>query len=88
MPKTEVQILGQKYLLKGEASEEHMQALARYVDDKIREVLNGSPGMHPTKAAILAALEIADELYRLRLREQTLQQEIAQRASMLAGLLD
>ena len=40
---TEVFILGQKYILKGEAPPQYMNELARFVDARIREVLKNSP---------------------------------------------
>jgi len=63
MYKTEVYILGQKYTIKGEKSPEHIQRLAAYVDEKLRKVYEQNPAIPPLRAAILACLYIADELY-------------------------
>lgn len=68
MGSVEVHILGQKYLIKGEATPEHIQQLADYVDKKLKEVYSGTPQITPLKAAILACLTIADE-------RQTMQNE-------------
>ncbi|MBZ0155699.1 MAG: cell division protein ZapA [Alphaproteobacteria bacterium] len=66
MGTVEVHILGQKYLIKGDAPPEHIQQLAEYVDAKLREVYQTSAHITPLKASILASLNIADELYRLK----------------------
>ncbi|QWR78053.1 cell division protein ZapA [Candidatus Magnetomonas plexicatena] len=66
MGSAEVTILGQKYILKGEESEEYMRTLADYVEGKINEVLAAAPGTQSLKVSILAAISIADELYKLR----------------------
>jgi cell division protein ZapA len=62
----EVHILGQKYIIRGEASSEYIQQLADYVDQRLKEVYSGSPQITPLKAAILTALNISDELHTLR----------------------
>jgi len=66
MGSVEVYILGQRYTIKGDAQEEHIRNLASYVDNKLKEVYNSSPNITPVKASILAALDIADELFRLK----------------------
>ncbi|MEO5358320.1 MAG: cell division protein ZapA [Nitrospirae bacterium YQR-1] len=66
MGSAEITILGQKYILKGEEPEEYIKSLAVYVDGKINEVLAAAPGTPSLKASILAAVSIADELYKLR----------------------
>lgn len=80
---TEVYILGQKYVLKGDASPEYMNELARFVDSKIREILRNSPNMPPLKAAILASLNITDELFKLREREKNILNFVKERTEDL-----
>ena len=67
MGSAEVFILGQKYTVRGQESQEYIGELAEYVDARMREVADKYPGIHPQKAAILAALGIADELYKFRM---------------------
>jgi len=88
MAKTEIQILGQKYTLKGEASEEYMKELAAYVDSKIKEVLRTSPGINPLNASILAALNIAEELHGLKKEQETVAKNIAEKTSILTSLFE
>lgn len=88
MPTVEVEILGQKYSVKGEDSEEHIKQVARFVEEKINEVYRSSPNTTQTKALILAALGIADELHKLRLEQDILASEVEKKATALAGLFD
>lgn len=66
MAATEVYILGQKYVVRGEESPEYIGQLAQFVDEKLKEVYGHSPNITPLKAAILTALNIADELHKVK----------------------
>ncbi|SRR6266498_1668469 len=64
--RVEVDILGQKYTIRSEATPEYVRELAGYVEKRAREIDSASPGQDPTKVLALAALYIADEMFRLR----------------------
>ncbi len=61
-----VTILGEEYTLRSAASEEETQAVARYVDQQIREIAQTGLGVDTHKAAILACLRTAGELFQTR----------------------
>jgi len=89
-----VYILGQKYTIKGDATEEYIQNIAAFVDSKIKEVYNNAPNVTPLKASILAALNIADELHKMK-ADQKSHEDIAkhighieERANTLSGLFE
>jgi cell division protein ZapA len=88
MGSTEVYILGQKYTIKGDAPEEYIRALASYVDKKLKEVHGASPNITPVKASILAALDIADELFKTKNQQEELTKHIEEKASALVSLFD
>lgn len=85
---TEVYILGQKYTIKGDAPEEYIRELAAFVDKKLKEVYTASPNITPVKATILVALDIADELYKLRSEQDELAKHIEEKAETLSSLFD
>jgi cell division protein ZapA (FtsZ GTPase activity inhibitor) len=60
-----VNILGGEYTIRTETTPEHTRAVAAYVDDAISETMQG-PMVESHKAAILAALRIAGELFEAR----------------------
>ena len=88
MGSVEVHILGQKYTIKGDAPEEYMQKLAAFVDQKLKEVYNAAPSISPLKAAILASMNIADELHRVREEHENVTRTIEERTKALTGLFD
>ena len=60
-----VSIVGEEYSIRSDSSPEHTQAVATYVDQTIRRI-RGSAPVETHKVAILAAMQIADELFRAR----------------------
>ncbi|HEX9564701.1 MAG TPA: cell division protein ZapA [Gemmatimonadaceae bacterium] len=61
-----VSIVGEEYSIRSDATPEHTRAVAAYLDREIRKVLGGNALMEPHKAAILAAMQITDELFKER----------------------
>jgi cell division protein ZapA len=61
-----VSILGDEYVIRTEASAAHTKEVAEHVDRTIRRVMSAGSIVEIHKAAILAALQITDELYRAR----------------------
>jgi len=61
-----VQIFGQVFPIQGDLDEAYVQKLAKYVDEKMRAIVDMTPTVDTQKVAILAALAIADELHSLR----------------------
>jgi len=66
MNKATVIINGNEYTMKGEESKEEMYAIASYVDKKIKEVNMLNNKLNPVYASVLAALNITNELFKLR----------------------
>lgn len=68
MPKntTVVHIASQEFRLSGNESEEYMQKLAIFVDKRIADVNKVYPELSTTRAAIMAAMNIADDMMKLR----------------------
>ncbi|MEG6617058.1 cell division protein ZapA [Peptococcaceae bacterium 1198_IL3148] len=64
--RVEVEICGDKFTIKGDESPEHIEMVANYVDRKVKQLVNINPKLTTTNAAILAAINIADELSKLQ----------------------
>jgi cell division protein ZapA len=58
-----VSIVGEEYSIRSDATPEHTRAVAAFVDDAIRRVINSGGAVETRKAAILAALQITDQLF-------------------------
>jgi cell division protein ZapA len=61
-----VNILNEEYAIRSDASPEHTRAVASYLEDAIRRVLDGGSVVESHRATILAALQITGELFEAR----------------------
>jgi cell division protein ZapA len=64
--KATVDIYGEDYIMRGDATPEYMRMLANYIDKKMKNIAARQPQLSVTKIAVLAALNIADELSKLQ----------------------
>ena len=84
----QVQIFGQTYSIRGEADQGYIQDVAAYVDRKMREITEKVPVTSLSKVAVLASLNIADELFKERATHQDHQQWIDRHAARLNAVLE
>jgi len=82
-----VEIYDQSYSLRG-VDPEHIFKLAEYVDGKMRQLSEQTATVDSLRLAVLAALNIADELHMLKRKYQNVAGEYNLRASHLSGALD
>ena len=61
-----ISIYGQQYTIMGKASSNYMRMVSGYVDDKMRQIAESNRRLDTTKIAVLAAVNIADEYFRLK----------------------
>jgi cell division protein ZapA len=83
-----VEIGGQRYPIRSTLEPEYVARLATYVDEKMRAAGESTPTGDSLRLAVLAALNIADELFRCRVLTRTRDGQIAERAGELERLLD
>jgi cell division protein ZapA len=87
-----VEILGERYTIRGEAEPGYIAEVARMVDERMRELQEASPSIARSKLAVLTAINIADELMQERMTRPDMpdeaMQEFAARARQLVTLLD
>ncbi len=65
-----VHIMGEEYILKGTSAPEKMLNVGRYVDRLMRSLSENNHQMSKQKIAVLAALNLADELLKLKEEKQ------------------
>ncbi|NOZ94739.1 MAG: cell division protein ZapA [Acidobacteria bacterium] len=84
-----VEVFGQRLGLRADGDVERLQELARYVDQRMREVADRASSVDTVRIAILTAINIADELYRERETNQDARQrEIENHAERLVRRLE
>lgn len=64
--KVYVRINGSEYTIIGEEAEDYLFLISRFLDKRIKETLSVNPKHSNTSAAVLTALTITDELFKLR----------------------
>ena len=85
---TTVQIFGREYKIRGHADESYIRKMAKYVDDKMKELSANASLPSQDRLAVLAALNIADELFQEREKSSETIDDVEQRAGRLITLLD
>lgn len=84
----QVEIYDQTYHIRGELDELYVAELARYVDQKMRTVSEATRTIDSLRVAVLAALNIADELHTLRKQHAEIETQLRQRTERALGLVE
>jgi cell division protein ZapA (FtsZ GTPase activity inhibitor) len=84
---TEVEIFGAVYSVRGGQDREHLQGLAKTVDRTMRDISGRVATGDPTRIAILAALNLADELFQCQRRQEGEREKITETVATLTGEL-
>ena len=79
-----VQIFGQTYAVKAGADAGYVEELAAHVDAQMQEVGRAAGAVDSLRVAVLAALNIADECFRLRADLREAEGRAGERAAALA----
>ena len=82
-----VEIFGQTYTVRAGADPGYVEALAKYVDAQMREVSQTAGAVDSMRIAVLAALNIADEAFRLKSAATEADEGARRRATALAKQL-
>jgi cell division protein ZapA len=83
-----VVIYNQTYSLRSDHGPDYIHELAAYVDKRMGEIASATMTVDSLRVAILAALQIADELYQARNEIKETENQIAERSTKYAELLD
>ncbi len=74
-----VEIMGRAYQVRADAEPEYAQDLARYVEDQMR-VISEKDTTDSLKVAVLAALNIANDLFEAQKAQKEQERQVAERA--------
>ena len=86
--KIQVEIYGQPYQIRAGANSEYIRSVAGYVDLKMREIASATPTVDSLKIAVLAALNITDEFFQLKMQTQDVDREFERRTERMNQILD
>ncbi len=83
-----IEIYDQSYTVNSGQSDKYLQELAAYVDAKMRDVAESTHLVDSVKVAVLASLNIADELFTLRERQQQIEGPLRKRVEKCVDLVE
>src|SRR5262245_29121164 len=83
-----IQIQGQQYPIRTSLEPDYVLQLAMFVEEKMRAAAESTPSGDSLRLAVLAALNIADELFRCRDATDERNGQLAERTEELERLLD
>ncbi len=72
----DVEIMGQRLTVASEDGAEHVRQVAAYLDRRVRQLANGQGNTVTVQLALLAALNIASEYWKLRAEQEEVQKTI------------
>ena len=83
-----VDIYGKEYTVKGQADSSYIESVAEYVDSKMKEVDVNVPFESSLRVAILAAMNITDELFSQKSLKSVNNDDLEEKAKILAQALE
>ena len=84
----QVQIFGQVYNLRTRDDADRVRKVAARVDEKMNEVADRGAGADSYRVAVLAALELADELVRIEDDASDLRLRVVEKSRRIESILD
>ena len=82
-----VMIGGEEYTVRSDLPPDYTREVAAYVDQALKRVLSQGPLVETHKAAILAALDITNELFQFKKSEREVAARVAAVADDLTKML-
>jgi cell division protein ZapA len=84
----DIKVFGQTYTVRTDTEEAYMQEVAKYVNEKMEEVLKKTKSVSTLNVAILTALNIADDLLKEKEKRMALLREIEVKSRDLVDKID
>lgn len=83
-----VEIHGQQYAVRSELDAQYIAELAGFLDERMRSAARELASVDPLRIAVIAALNITDELYRARADTRGVEGRLHARAEAIERLVD
>ncbi len=74
--KVELRIAGKDYTIVGTEPEEYIQRVGHYIDKKMTEIMRVRSELSTSLVAVLTAINVGDDLLKIRESEQRLKKEL------------
>jgi cell division protein ZapA (FtsZ GTPase activity inhibitor) len=83
-----VDIHGQRYAVRSDLDPQYIGELADYLDEKMRMAAQELTSSDPLRVAVIAALNVVDELFRAQASTTSAAGEWSSRAAVIEQLVD
>jgi cell division protein ZapA len=83
-----VQIAGQRFVLRGDQDERAMREMAAYLDGRMKEIQKQTRAADTQSLAVLAALQITEELFKERRDLAELKRRLRDKGRALLHLVE
>ncbi len=83
-----IEIFDQTYNIQSEDDENYLRELASFVDERMRTISEATRQVDSMRVAVLAALNIADELFALRKRQKEIEGPLRKRVEKCVTLVE
>jgi len=84
----QVDILGQRYAVRSELDPGYINELAAYIDEKMQLAARETQTADSLRIAVIAALNVADELFRMRAEDIGVGGKVLARTAEIERLVD
>ena len=84
----QIKILNRQYAIQGVDDEAYMHELAAYVEAKMRDIQQAGKVVDTHRLFVLAALQLADDLFQLRSRFQEMDGHVGKKCIDMIRVLD
>jgi cell division protein ZapA len=74
--KVDIRIAGKEYTLMGVESDEYLQKIGLYIDRKMNEIMRVNSKLSTSMAAVLTAINVADDFIKAHESETSLKKEL------------
>jgi cell division protein ZapA len=83
-----IRVLGEDISVLSDSGDEHVETVVKYVNDKVKEIQDTTKTNNTVHVAILAALNIADEYYKVKEIKENICQQMESRSEKLIHLIN
>jgi len=83
-----IEILGQKLTVLSDSDEKAVAGVVQYLSDKVDEISKGGNNLNTLTIAVIAALNIADELFKAKGENNLISQQLENKTQELIDLID
>jgi cell division protein ZapA len=86
--KYQIRVLGQDISVLSDSGDEHVEAVVSYVNDKVAEIQKNTKAINVLQVAVLAALNVADEYFKLQGEKEDICHQMESRSEQLIHLIN